>query len=1114
MAKRFTATHKDIGGDSFTVDIYDADFAGTATAFTLADGGYSLTYTGESQERHNVYIGCECSFGIAITDTTIEDLITDIAASQEGRFVVKVTNDTDGYTAFVGNILADIAVIQDMDYPYLFSVTATDGLAALKKLEYSDDGTLYNGIESYVTHIKRILTKLTYVDNNFFPDGNELFRTLIDWHDVEHDDPVTTTSDPFLYTWVDHRVFHKISSTGEQNALNCLEALEHLLKPFGARVMQMEGIFWFEQISLRTATTYYQRRYDKTGAQIAAGTGSGTNNIDQVLNYKMRGIQYEFYPPLKEVRINYDVRNRRNYFAGLEISDANINGTISSPLKQNGGQSVLRITADFILEIEDNTYTSTNTPQIIVLFSMYLRVGAFSMVRNGTIYNFGFIPSASTWQADDPLNAVKYPFVIQAPPSGVAAIYNMPLDFTTPQMVADGDDYEFIFDIIGFYDQSGTLLDPADFTYSWSLENLWLEVYSYGVPSLNEDEVLYKAENPTAGNTAVLEFETIIGDAPNPNSVGRLRVGPNSSSLVDASGWGAGSDTRNKNIADLLATIALHGQLKPTYRMMGTIYGDLRLWRRYVTESTRYWLMLGGTYSSYNKQFDGEWFHLDYGAGGVSTTPIKKVKKSSDYPPVIKVPTSNTIKNLPGLVINPIGSVLAPVANNTLSANLADGAQTSIPVDTALAANEYQTGDIVTLFDPVTGAFEDVTVTANSTGGATSITISETLTNSYPDGAYIIKKPVIGITSLPGGTNKYTLRHNGTSWAQSSLLQNDGSTLGAGIAPASGKMLTVKQTTTADGISVVRSSSTAALDLYHNGTATIESVGGLNLTAKVASGAVITMQPGGGGGQIVQFNIVPANSITSTLSAAGLLGTAGTFAPTASGGDFSIIRLNTIINQTGSANGITRGLHINPTLTAVTNEFRGLVYTPSSQVFLYQPNGTSVKNHLIGNLGIGTGTTSPNAKLDIVGNGATSSTSSIIVNDSSANEHFRVYDHGIVRGRAIEATSSAPTITPGTGMGTGPTVDLCVGSNNGFLVVFTTGTTPTAGAAIFTSSAAKSFTNGCVATFSAANDATAAIIASLKISGTSNNGMTLSMVGGAALTASTQYSVYVVIMGY
>ena len=65
------------------------------------------------------------------------------------------------------------------------------------------------------------------------------------------------------------------------------------------------------------------------------------------------------------------------------------------------------------------------------------------------------------------------------------------------------------------------------------------------------------------------------------------------------------------------------------------------------------------------------------------------------------------------------------------------------------------------------------------------------------------------------------------------------------------------------------------------------------------------------------------------------------FAPTSGTASFSFLRWNGTINQTGGANGITRGLYIAPTLTSAT-DFRAIETTAGNVIF----NG--------GNVGIGT----------------------------------------------------------------------------------------------------------------------------------------------------------------
>lgn len=67
----------------------------------------------------------------------------------------------------------------------------------------------------------------------------------------------------------------------------------------------------------------------------------------------------------------------------------------------------------------------------------------------------------------------------------------------------------------------------------------------------------------------------------------------------------------------------------------------------------------------------------------------------------------------------------------------------------------------------------------------------------------------------------------------------------------------------------------------------------------------------------------PSANWTTTSGAVYLGRDIGTFSPTSGTATFTNLSIEQVINQTGGANGITRGIHINPTLTAAA-DFRAL----------------------------------------------------------------------------------------------------------------------------------------------------------------------------------------------
>jgi hypothetical protein len=79
------------------------------------------------------------------------------------------------------------------------------------------------------------------------------------------------------------------------------------------------------------------------------------------------------------------------------------------------------------------------------------------------------------------------------------------------------------------------------------------------------------------------------------------------------------------------------------------------------------------------------------------------------------------------------------------------------------------------------------------------------------------------------------------------------------------------------------------------------------------------------------YNITGTAPVVTSGQRNGFLGQF-TFAPTSGTAVLNVLNASPTINQTGGANGITRGLYINPTLTAAA-DFRAIETTAGKIIF-------------------------------------------------------------------------------------------------------------------------------------------------------------------------------------
>lgn len=735
MPVRFRHEFQTRRGRNYRIEIWDTDYSGPVIQYESGASGFEIRWAAESGLRVQQIVGSECTIEMRLDTADHELMIEDLAASSESRFSIQIHERlgiSPSYTytlEFAGVVASDIVKWEDVDKAFV-SIRATDGLGLLKDVPYEQSaGNIYTGRDKIIDVIVRILNKMSHVPTHY-ASGDHLLSTSIDWWHVGY--TYSSTNDPLALTYCMNEAFFR-RSTQKRTVYTCYEVLDKILLTFGARMIYMNGVYMIEQLQYRTGS-YYARKYSRAGASLGASSISTTVVVNQgvgaaALSY----ITYEFLPPLSMVSVNFVTGTRRNLLDYGSI-------TYNTPISSNGGQTTVRLSGQLAVKVQNLSFLgNVNTPGLVEV-KLKVRIGDRWLRRGYTISNYQVQYSTLSWESSEDFVMVVLP-IATLPTLGTSTNLTLTIDITSPPIPVDGEDYQYTSTVVGVRDYNGTLYSPTTLLGSSVLNNAWLEVYSFGTPDTNETNELYSTTNPTAGNTAAIEYEVPLGDASNPNSVGRLMY-QSGSNYPSTTLWGEGTNTRNMEIGKLLSQIVLSGQAVPTRKMNGTIQGGFSKALR-IDWAGFDWLFLSGTWNAQQELTTGDWVQLNYTAG-ISPNPVIIKTFPTNDDPTLPGTSGNSQSIDSQMTAMPPATILQGVAANTNSSALSAGSVTSLPITEAVGAGEYITGDEVTIVHPLTGQTETLTVSADSTNGATTLSVTGTLVGNYPVGSYIIKKKKTG----------------------------------------------------------------------------------------------------------------------------------------------------------------------------------------------------------------------------------------------------------------------------------------------------------------------------------------------------------------------------------
>ena len=348
LAKQFYSSFKSYNGWEYYLEIWVESYSGSASEISLGVSGPVITYGTDQEDRFSPILSSKLELPFMVTNATEDAFIKNIREQFNERdvYIHLYRANSSDYSSVAplwsGYVLMDLSASPDLYYPYPVTLTAVDGLALLKEIDFVQSGTagsysdsdMYSSNGRFTYWIKEILLKIGASTTTEGSTQDYKFTTAINWFNSVMP-TITQSTDPFYQTKCGTKMFFSKDSDGNFTVVNTYDVLLNLLKHWGARIIYWKHIFYIVQIqeyNTAESGTYANpdnintRTYTKTGAFDSSSDNLGDSYwtrynllIDDVTGgiQKLAGSQFNYLPQLKRTQANFLDYGNKNYFGGI-----------------------------------------------------------------------------------------------------------------------------------------------------------------------------------------------------------------------------------------------------------------------------------------------------------------------------------------------------------------------------------------------------------------------------------------------------------------------------------------------------------------------------------------------------------------------------------------------------------------------------------------------------------------------------------------------------------------------------------------------------------------------------------------------------------------------------